>query len=112
MCLEDVGRIAFPEHLASFLNHILREVPAVTVPVHTHLWTTLALVSICAIRATLTAWIRRITRPHNGHAVSSRRLLSSCLLMCQPREKLWAIYVFYAQLQVCHEMLRHSKISG
>lgn len=37
MCLKDVGRIAFPKYLASFLDNVLREIPAVTVPVHAHL---------------------------------------------------------------------------
>lgn len=55
MRLEDVGRIAFPEYLASFLDDVLREVPAITIPVHTHLWTQLALVPNCSPRAILTA---------------------------------------------------------
>lgn len=55
MCLEDVGRIAFPEYLASFLDDILREIPAVAVSVHTHLWTQLVLISTCTARAILTA---------------------------------------------------------
>lgn len=38
MCLEDIGGMAFPEHLASFLCNIVREVPAVTITVHAHLW--------------------------------------------------------------------------
>lgn len=37
MSLKGIGSIQLPEDLASFLNHILREVPARTVPVHTHL---------------------------------------------------------------------------
>lgn len=37
MCLESIGRIAFPEYLASFLNDILGEIPAVAISVHTHL---------------------------------------------------------------------------
>lgn len=37
MCLESIGRVAFPEYLASFLDDILREIPAVAISVHTHL---------------------------------------------------------------------------
>lgn len=37
MSLKGIGSIQLPEDLASFLNHILREVPAGTVPVHAHL---------------------------------------------------------------------------
>lgn len=55
MCLEDVGRVAFPEYLASFLDDILREIPAVAVSVHAHLWTASALVPTFTTRATLTA---------------------------------------------------------
>lgn len=111
MCLEDVGRIAFPEYLASFLDDILREVPAVAISVHTHLRTASAVVPTCTTRAKLTAWIRRITRPHSGQALSPRPPLSSCLVTCQKREQLWAIYVVYAQLQMRHQMLRRPKIS-
>lgn len=81
MCLEDVGRIAFPEYLASFLDDILREIPAVAVSVHTHLWTASALVPTCITRAALTAWIRRMTKPHSGQALSPRPSLSSCLVL-------------------------------
>lgn len=37
MCLEYVGRITFPENLASFLDNVLREIPAVTISMHAHL---------------------------------------------------------------------------
>ena len=37
MGLEGVGRVALPEYLASFFDNILWQVPAGTVPVHTHL---------------------------------------------------------------------------
>lgn len=111
MCLENIGRIAFPEYLASFLDNILRQVPAVTVPVHTHLWTPLALLYVCSSTATLTAWIKRMTRPHKGQAVSPRRSLSSCLLTRQQRKDILRSGLFYAQLQMRHQMLRYSKIS-
>lgn len=111
MCLENVGRVAFPEYLAPFLDDILREIPAVTVPVHTHLRTPSALLSACTARAILTAWIRRITRPHSGQAVSPRRSLSSCLVTCQQHETLPSIYVVYVQLQMRHQVLGCSKIS-
>lgn len=111
MCLEDVGGVAFPEYLAPFLDDILREIPAVTVPVHAHLRTPLALVSTCTATKILTAWIRRITRPHSGQAVSPRRSLSSCLVTCQQHETHSDIYAVYAQLQMRHQVLGHSEIS-
>jgi hypothetical protein len=37
MGLEDVGRITFPEHFAPFFDDILREIPTIAVPMHTHL---------------------------------------------------------------------------
>lgn len=37
MRLENIGTIAFPEYLAPLLHDVLREVPAVTIPMHTHL---------------------------------------------------------------------------
>lgn len=111
MSLEDVGRVAFPEYLAPFLDNILGEIPTVTVSVHTHLWTQLVLVPTCTTRATLTAWIRRMTRPHSGQALSPRPPLSSCLVTCQQRKGYRAIYVVHAQLQMRHQMLRGLKIS-
>ena len=37
MCLEDVGTITLPEYFASLLNYILRQIPPITVTMHTHL---------------------------------------------------------------------------
>lgn len=37
MRLENIGTIAFPEYLAPLLDDVLREVPAVTISMHTHL---------------------------------------------------------------------------
>lgn len=88
MCLKSIGRIAFPEYLASFLDDILREVPAVAISVHTHLETQSALIPTCNTRKILTAWIRRITRPHSGQALSPRPPLSSCLVKYQQCERL------------------------
>lgn len=111
MCLESISRIAFPEYLASFLDDILREVPAVAISVHTHLETRSALIPTCTTRSILTAWIRRITRPHSGQALLPRPPLSSCLVTYQQRERLQAVYVVYAQLQMRHQMLRCPSIS-
>jgi hypothetical protein len=37
VCLEDVGGIAFPEYLTSFLGDIVWQVPTVTISMHAHL---------------------------------------------------------------------------
>ena len=44
MCLEDVGTIALPEYFSSLLNYILRQIPAITVTVHTHLHSSVSLI--------------------------------------------------------------------
>jgi hypothetical protein len=41
MGLEGISSIALPEHFASFLNDSLRKVPTGTIPVHTHLLSSL-----------------------------------------------------------------------
>lgn len=68
MCLEYIGSVALPEDLASLLDDILWQIPPRTIPVHTHLHILVS--SACGILGGLTAWIKRMVRPHNDQPSS------------------------------------------
>jgi hypothetical protein len=88
MRLENIRSITLPENFPPFLNNIIWKTPACTVSMHPHLGTLLAFTNfILGAPYKHTAWIKRVTNPQSGQALSPRRPLSSSLVICQQQSR-------------------------
>lgn len=110
MRLENIGRIAFPEHLASLLDDVLREVPAVTVPMHTHLDLVSPGLDLQYRNATHCLYQTHHKSPQGPGGITTPVFIKLSAHMSVTRDTP-GYDVIYVQLQMSHQMLGRCKIS-